>query len=186
MRFAPDSSLECVGDMCFYDSGLAFFEAPDGLLYIGSEAFALCSQLEWVGLGRSLEGLGVGAFQFSAVQTVNFPETLAQIESCAFAHCRDLTHVGFAHGLQQICSRAFHGAGLEETVIPASVQYIGDLAFCDCEDLATVIYQGEPPPLGKHVFRRAAVEPAMWAHPGWREFRVRRLPDVMTDEPTQE
>ena len=87
---------------------------PDGLQYIGCDAFGDCTFL----------------------REITMPDTVEQIEDYAFSRCTGLTKVRFSKGLVQIGFCAFEGcSALTEVTLSDQVAEIEGMAFNGCTSL---------------------------------------------------
>ncbi len=112
----PEESALIVSDgvvISFTDPDAAECIVPEGVIEVGSKAFAGHKKLERVVLPGSIVTIGYGAFQnCTRLKSVNFPEGLQTIRLCAFMD-----------------------AGLDEAILPDSLTAMGDMAFANCECL---------------------------------------------------
>ena len=93
-------------------------ELPDGLKYIGSEAFYNCLDLESVTIPESLEALG----------------------SYAFEKCRSLSIISLPENTNSIGMSAFLGCtSLKSISLPSKVNEMGEAVFLDCSSLKSVV-----------------------------------------------
>ena len=94
---------------------------PNGLQYIGCDAFGDCTFL----------------------REITMPDTVEQIEDYAFSRCTGLTNVRFSKGLVQIGFCAFEGcSALTEVTLSDQVAEIKGMAFNGCTSLDS--YQVAP------------------------------------------
>ena len=119
-------------------------EFPEGVTYIGSNAFRGLSNLE----------------------ELEIPKTVKRIEDGAFAGCTGLTELPIPYGLEGIGSEAFRGLSrLEALELPEGLDTIEDGAFRDCTGLKTMTIRSGPS-LGTDVFTGCPIEtltvPAEW------------------------
>jgi len=104
---------------------------PDGVVTIGTTAFASCSMLS----------------------EVVIPGSVASIEDGAFADCSGLTGVSLTVGLTNIGRQAFAScANLVQVAIPGSVTLLQEGAFQDCLSLATITIPGSVTSIGYGAF----------------------------------
>lgn len=104
----------------FQGTALTGIEVPDGVLSIGSGAFADCEELTFVLLPPSVQNLGEGLFAGSALQSFTVPAGTEEIPAQTFSGCTELASV----------------------TVPVSVSSIGADAFSGCTALQTVYYTG--------------------------------------------
>ena len=111
------ASLTGIAAMAFYNTAITSLSIPEGVTYIGTEAFSNCYSLE----------------------TVNFPTTLTSISDWAFKSCSRIKTVVLPNGLKTIGKESFKGcSGITELVIPDTVTSIGVGAFYSCSGLTSV------------------------------------------------
>jgi hypothetical protein len=113
------SSVETIADLAFsYQYSLEEIIIPEGVKFIGIEAFMGCSNL----------------------YSVQFPQSLEIIHSHAFASNYSLTSVSFEEGLLSIGDYAFYEnvilAG--SIVIPDTTLSIGQGAFMNCYNIQSI------------------------------------------------
>lgn len=109
--------------------------AYNGVTYnvtgIGWYAFANCTDLNSITIGKSVETIADEAFyNCSGLTTVNLPESVISIGGHAFYGCSGLTSI----------------------VIPNSVTSIGEEAFAYCESLAKIVIGESVISIGKGAF----------------------------------
>ena len=72
---------------------------PDGLIYIGMEAFKDCPNLKYVSFGSSLREIREEAFMYcDGIKSLKFPDTLKEIGGRAFSDCYNLKNWIWATG----------------------------------------------------------------------------------------
>ena len=118
------------------------FEIPDGVLYIGNNAFLNANHLESIKLPSGLICIGYSAFSgCSAIKTIDIPASVMTIEEGAFSGCSGMKNVNFEENsqLRRIGVGGFFACkSLEEIVIPPLVTKIGINAFVNCTNLKFV------------------------------------------------
>lgn len=163
----PDT-LEAIGSMAFFASGVKSVKIPNGVETIGRMAFCCCRSLLTVALGASVKCVGAGAFESaSKLYKVEFNKGLLSVEKRAFADCKSLTSavipagikelsdgvfsgcgnlqsVVLSEGLEEIGEHAFYGARLRNFVIPSSVIFVGDGAFAGSDVASFKTESGSP------------------------------------------
>ncbi|MCM1224889.1 MAG: leucine-rich repeat protein [Lachnospiraceae bacterium] len=101
-----------IGDGAFQESAIEQIAFPEGLQYIGEDAFRACENLTFVGL----------------------PDSLTEIGRSAFRSCGKLTEADLPEGLVTIGNMAFLETRLSRVYIPASVEKVGAGAFAVWND----------------------------------------------------
>ena len=110
----PDTVTR-IGANTFYGCNLEQADLPEGLTYIGSNAFSYCGSLK----------------------NINIPSTVTIIDDMAFFSAV-LTSLSLPEGLEFIGSYAFAGSDITQITVPDSVKYIGRRAFSVCWSLEEV------------------------------------------------
>jgi uncharacterized repeat protein (TIGR02543 family) len=144
-----------IGNSAFPNKAITSIEIPASVTYIGSGAFASCSQLsavtfsgtsalktigessfspctslESITLPASLESIGGSAFfGDTSLEAVAMGNNVTAINGAAFNGCSKLSSVTFSDNLLSIGESAFLGTALTSIDIPGSVQTIGTQAF---------------------------------------------------------
>lgn len=91
---------------------------PEGVTYIGVNAFKNCSNLK----------------------SLKFPSTLITLDNDAFSYCISLECIIIPRGVETIGDRAFKNCfTLDNVIIPDTVIKIGNEAFADCYSLNKII-----------------------------------------------
>ena len=119
--------------------------AYNGVTYnvtgIGWYAFANCTDLNSITIGKSVETIADEAFyNCSGLTTVNLPESVISIGGHAFYGCSGLTSI----------------------VIPNSVTSIGEEAFAYCESLAKIVIGESVTSIGKGAFACYNLMKVIW------------------------
>jgi len=161
-----DGSVASIGDNAFYDcSSLTTISIPDGVTYIGQNAFTCtsltsvtipgsvryiddlafdgCRNLTSVEFSEGLEGIGMSAFCCcTSLTTLTLPGSLINAYM-AFEGCSSLTTVTFLDGAEKIDAGMFCDCtSLTSVIIPNSVTDIWEGAFSGCNALSDIYYFG--------------------------------------------
>ena len=79
-----------IGDGAFKDANITNVVLPNSITFIGSFAFAGCSELVNINLPEGLQSIGWAAFQSTALKNIIIPASLSILEVGAFERCFDL------------------------------------------------------------------------------------------------
>lgn len=137
---------ESIPEKVFWDSSLEQISFPNGIISIGSLAFA-GSNLQHVSIPSGLNTIGSNAFMgcnslisagpYGCGYDYEFPWT-ESIPEYAFMGCHGLTSIELPTTLTTIGRSAFSGTALSSISIPDSVSSIGGNAFQACRNLSTL------------------------------------------------
>ena len=114
---------------------------PEGLTYIGEEAFSGCTSLTQIHLPEGLSSIGDSAFNgCTSLTEINLPEGLTYIGAWAFSGCTSLTEINLPDSLTYIGMGAFSGCtSLTQIKLPDSLTSIGKYAFEGCTSLTEIV-----------------------------------------------
>ena len=114
---------------------------PDGLLYIGEEAFCFSESLEKINFPSGLSYIGNSAFNScTKLESVNLPDSVTYIGSHAFNNCTKMVSLHLPEGIESIENGTFSTCqSLKAVKIPDSVKTIGTYAFWLCVDIETIV-----------------------------------------------
>ena len=110
---------------------------PEGLRYIGEEAFEACKKITSINLPNGLEKIGRDAFHGTGITQINIPNSVSDIGASAF-ESTPLEECFLPNSLTRIEGSTFRGTNLKSFVIPSSVTYFGDYALSECGKLESV------------------------------------------------
>ena len=107
---------------------------PDGVTYIGNNAFRGCSNLTTISIPDGVTSIGERAFLYcTSLNTVSIPDSVTFIGYDAFSYCTSLNTVSIPDGVTSIGNNAFsYCTSLNTISIPDSVTSIGERAFLAC------------------------------------------------------
>jgi len=151
---------------------------PEGLRYIGSNAFASASKLTSIVIPASvqeigdrafdstsamkkitipedskLEGIGEYAFNSSGIDGIYLPDSITYIGQQAFHSCKGLTNVVLPAALKALSSMVFRYCGnLQSVTMQEGLEEIGNSAFNYCNSLISVTIPDSVTVTGSSVF----------------------------------
>ena len=115
-----------------YADSIKYLAFPEGLTYVGMNAFASCYVLEDVSFPNSVTSIGPSAFQdCRGLLDVTFPDKLEAIKDHAFFNCKGLTNL----------------------TIPNSVLELGTEAFSQCSNLKSISLSNNLKTIGVQCFQ---------------------------------
>ena len=140
---------------------------PEGLTFIGSNAFSNCSSLSSVVLPSTLASTGISAFSgCTSLAFVALPEGLTSVDLGTFEGCTSLTSVSLPSTLKTIGGSgdaavsgggAFEGCtSLASIVLPGGLTHIGGGAFSGCSSLTSVTLPLSVTYIGADAFKGLA------------------------------
>ena len=95
-------------------------EIPDGIRYIGNEAFAGCRELKSITIPDSVRGIGYSAIEGCRFLTnVTIPEGVTDISMSTFSGCTSLKNITIPDSVTSIGDYAFQYSGLRSISIPS-------------------------------------------------------------------
>ena len=142
----------------FEGTQLTEFIVPDGLTYVGDNAFSNIfgsdeSVLTTVHLGNSVKHIGSWAFSdCNALTDIQFGDQVESIGARAFNGCTSLSSFTIPDGVTAIEESTFGRCPFTEITIPASVKSIGRWAFASCTQLTAVHVTDGLEEIGEEAF----------------------------------
>lgn len=148
----------------FEHTKLTEFIVPDGLTYVGDNAFNYPhfynssgeideSVLTTVHLGNSVKHIGDNAFtDCNALTDIQFGDQVESIGARAFNGCTSLSSFTIPDGVTAIEDATFGRCPFTEITIPASVKSIGRWAFQSCTQLTAVHVTDGLEEIGEEAF----------------------------------
>lgn len=126
---------------------------PEGIQYIGSDAFIFCTSLSKIELPDNIVSIESGAFAHcTSLTEIKLPSRLKVIGSGAFEGCTSLTFINIPEGTEQIGTEnepqgAFNECQNLCTVsLPSTIKSIGENTFSLCNSLESVTCRAITPP----------------------------------------
>lgn len=138
------SSLTTIEDYAFNSDQMLGpnITLPEGLSFIGVDAFGNCSSIVGVELPESLSYMDNGAF-FNCIglQSIEIPQGVTTLENSVFEGCSQLQSVTLPEGLTAIYEEAFSNcSSLQDINLPQTLAYVGSWTFYNCAALDTLIF----------------------------------------------
>ena len=136
----PDG-ITFIGENAFaYDTAIKEVVIPDGVVTIGANAFMGCTSLKKVTIPDSVESVGGAAFSgCTALEEISLPKNVTDILANTFYGCESLENVFLSEGLELIDGNAFANCiSLSSITLPSSLISLGSGAFSGCISLRTV------------------------------------------------
>ena len=120
-------------DSCYLQSLII----SDTVTVLDYSCFDVCSDLEYVHIGKSVTHIGIEAFEHcSSLRRVHLPDSLVSIGEMGFQNCWSLGSITLPESLVNIGEDAFYQCKeLQSIIIPDSVTSIGKGAFRRCKKL---------------------------------------------------
>ena len=103
----------------YWNTNIISVTIPQGIKYIGNDAFALCQN----------------------ITNISMPEGLLSIGDSAFSSCENLNSIIIPNSVTKIGNHAFQTCNsLTEITLPSSVETFGKMVFGGCNNLETAIF----------------------------------------------
>lgn len=103
---------------------------PNGLIYIGQNAFRDCTNLLAINLPNTLQDMNINAFRdCSNLTSIIIPENITDIPQHAFSDCVNLKSIILPSSLTHIYQGAFDNVGIDNLILPDNLRYIGPNSF---------------------------------------------------------
>ena len=153
------STLVYIDDGCFRNCGVVKIDIPDGVTYIGANAFRKCTALTEIALPKSLKTIGRCAFlKCRLLSSVEIPEGVTVLREYTFKKCRSLTTVILNEGLEKINIGCFNKCSLlNEIYLPDSLKNI-DACFYYCSQLRNISIGKNIKHLPANMFNGAVID----------------------------
>ena len=156
-----------VADAAFSEKNLKSATLPDGILYIGEDAFSYGKDLTKVTLGEGLLHIGASAFnECKELTSINIPKSLKSIGENAFRTCLKMSSVHITDlkawfGIEfdlyysnPLCGASLYlnGEQVTQLVVPEGVTRINDYAFFQSNGLVSITIPDTVTEIGRSAF----------------------------------
>ena len=130
------------------------YAIPNGVTYIGYDAFSCCSSLTSITIPNSVTSIGDYAFSGCiSLASITIPDGVTNIGDWAFWDCRSLTSITIPDSVTRIGDSAFNVcSSLTSITIPDSVTSIGYEAFHSCSSLTSITIPNSVTSIGDSAF----------------------------------
>ena len=140
----------------FYDSNFTSVTIPDGVTYIGANAFYGCSILIYITVPNSVNSIGRDAFHGTAWYDSQPGDAVVYAGNVAYNYNGSMypnTAIELKEGTVGIADLAFYNSSsLTSVTIPNSVTHIGDGAFMKCTGLTSIDIPNSVTYIGEEAF----------------------------------
>lgn len=131
-----------IQECAFKNSGITSVSIPDGIIFLGSEAFMGCTELREVVFPETITYFGSSVFEgCTSLTEVLLPASMSFVVNAVFYNCKSLERVVFAEGSKttDLFARAFKNCeSLREIVLPDGLKRITYQAFHGCASLTSL------------------------------------------------
>jgi len=131
-------------------------EIPEGVTFIGNEAFSVSTALRSISLPSTLTSIGERAFEGCvALTSISLPAGLREIGELAFGGSGLTSFPNpWPRGIIALPFQLFLGSKLQTAVIPEGIIYIESRAFFECADLTSITLPSSIRYIGDTAFAR--------------------------------
>lgn len=158
----PDGVVT-VGEQCFSDYPLQWIEFPESVEVIGDKAFASCTAMDELVLGKNVREIGMQAFQLcsgltsvtlndkletigiqafsscSKIKNLEIPDNVKTISNMAFDYCSGLTTVKVGSGVTELPYGVFSGCwALTNIQFSEGLKIVGESSLSSCRSLTSL------------------------------------------------
>ena len=145
------STVTSIDSICYNSENLKVASIPSTLEYIGSHAFAGCTNLNNVILAKGVKNIGERAFYgCENLSKINLPDTTEELGEQCFANCISLSEIYLPEGLKLMCESFVGCESLTSIEIPSTLEEIwsdkGEYEhaigpFENCSNLKTLTFR---------------------------------------------
>ena len=132
VTFSENNKLKSIGNCAFTDcDNLSEIVVPEGVEFIGSNAFSYNYELVDISLPSTLTSIGESAFySCTSLESIEIPSSVTELSAFIFSFCSKLSNVKLNEGTSSIQYAAFGGCtNLNTITIPNSIKSIDFWAF---------------------------------------------------------
>lgn len=153
------STITRIHKRAFTSSGIESISLPEGLLYVGDQAFSQCDFLSSITIPNSVIYLGVHALSFSGLQSIVIGSGVTTIESYLSYGNYNLTSVTLTNNILEIKDYAFQNCySLPSMTLPENLVSVGLSAFSGCTSLTTISIPGSVTHISQSAFSYTGLE----------------------------
>ena len=137
-------NVKHLADAFYCNVTLTTVDIGDNVLTIGEQAFAYCSRLAEVKIGKNVRQIASYAFyNCTLLSSVVFPDTLERVGEFAYGQCMGITRLIFGKNTSRLSPYAFHFCtNLTYVYIPIALKEIPENVFGDCYAFSLIMYEG--------------------------------------------
>ena len=118
-----------IGEKSFENYPCETVIISDSVTKVGASAFAGCTQLKEIHIGKKVETLGSSCFKNTGIKKIEIPGNVKTIDCSCFDGCTMLQDVILHEGIQRINSNAFRNTAITKIVLPESLSSIASEVF---------------------------------------------------------
>lgn len=136
-------SVEVIGERAFAScTALDELVLGKNVREIGQQAFQLCSQLTSVTFNDKLQSIGIQAFSScSKIKALEIPDNVTSISSMAFDYCSGITSIKVGAGVTELSSGVFSGcSALTDIQFSEGLKIVGESSLSMCRSLSTLTF----------------------------------------------
>lgn len=175
--------IRVIAERAFEGKGLKSVTISEGIIEIGSWAFAYNQNLKTINIPETVESIGAHAFEFAEkLKQIALPEKVKILGECAFWGCSSLNEIVIPGGVETIEGGTFGGCdSLKKVQILEGVQEIGRLVFNGCPLLEELAIPSSVKVIDKKVFDSPEIKLKHIKYGGaeeeWKSFEIKNIPE---------
>jgi hypothetical protein len=128
---------------------------PNGISFIGEEAFGSCSLLSEIEFPEMLENVQARIFEkCELLKYVYINNKLSYLSTSMFSECKSIEKIVLPQNIKTIQSGCFENCiRLESIYFHKNIECIESLSFAGCKRLTKIRFYGRPVKMGHEAFR---------------------------------